>query len=334
MAEIGVVIPAYNAVRFLGATLDSVRSQSYAEWSCIVVDDGSTDETRELADKYAAADDRFHVLSVSNGGQARARNVGARALSAAVRYLTFLDADDIWEPDALLTLHSALEAKPLATAVAGLACDIDLDGKLVAENYRDALRHAAAKERRGVAGWHLARWNDDQPSELATLAVWCHIETPGLVLVRRTAFDKTEGFRGITSPSEDWDLWLQLARLGPLLHTPAIVLRKRVVPGSESRQRLKMRRAEPSMRRLWAEQPDLSPDERHTMTAGHFYACLQRFLWAWNEAQHYKLTHALRHARHGVVALGRFALIQGSARLTSHRPKGPSQNSLYPRPRD
>src|SRR5205085_2220566 len=123
----------------------------------------------------------------------------------------------------------------------------------------------------------------------------CHIETPGLVLVRRTAFDRTEGFRCSTVPSEDWDLWLQLARLGPILHLPNLVLRKRVVPGSESRQGRRMRRAEPSMRRLWALCENLSPDERHTLLVGHFYGCMQRFLWARVEVRHGDLGYAAAH---------------------------------------
>lgn len=332
-ADIGIVIPAYNAERFLPAALDSVRSQSFEHWTCIVVDDGSTDGTRGLAEEYAAADPRIRVLSVGNGGQARARNLGARALGASVSYLAFLDADDVWAPGALLSLLTMLQAAPAATAVAGLARDIDLDGNLTQENYRDALRHEVARSRRGVAGWRLARWRCDQPSGLATLAVWCHIETPGLVLMRRMAFDRTEAFRSGTSPSEDWDLWLQLARLGPILHLPEVVLDKRVVPGSESRQRLKMRRAEPNMRRLWAREADLSRDERHTLTVGHFYGCLQRFLWAWDEVCHGDFTHAFEHTRHGLFAFGRFALIQGLGRWES-RPWRPEGAMCSPGPRE
>ena len=332
VAKIGVVVPAYNEARFLPATLNSVRAQSFEHWHCIVVDDGSTDETRQVAEEFAAVDVRIRVQSVSNGGQARARNKGAQALSADVCYLAFLDSDDVWESHALMTLLAALDEAPDAVAAAGLGRDIDLEDNLMAEDHRAELRHDVARNRHGVKGWKLVHWGDTRPSGLATLAVWCHIETPGLVLMRRSAFDRTERFRGSTSPSEDWDLWLQLARLGPILHLPTIVLRKRIVPGSESRQALKMRRAEPSMRRLWARRENLSPDERHTLFVGHFYGCVQRFLWARDELRHGDFVLASVHIRHGFFALGRFVLIQGWERLVAHGPEVGSKPNRFSRP--
>jgi glycosyltransferase involved in cell wall biosynthesis len=314
MAEIAVVIPAYNAVRFLGATLESVKSQSFGDWCCIVVDDGSTDNTRMLATQYAERDSRFHVISVPNGGQANARNVGARSVPPDVPYLIFLDADDVWEQNALQILLSELWKVPSASAAAGLPRDIDEEGQPIVGDCGDRLRQDLALNRRGVAGWRLTRRDQSIPSDLATLAVWCHIETPGLLLMRRSAFDRTVGFRGFASPSEDWDFLLQLCRLGPILHVPIPLLRKRVVAGSQSHQGRKMKRAEPNMRRLWVQQADLSPDERHILTVGHFYSCLQRFSWALVEARHGRIVRAAKHFRHGVLALGRFVRIEGIER--------------------
>ena len=71
-----VVIPAYNAELFLERTLRSALGQTHSNLEVIVVDDGSTDKTRVIAEAAAAADDRVRILSVPNGGVAKARNIG------------------------------------------------------------------------------------------------------------------------------------------------------------------------------------------------------------------------------------------------------------------
>lgn len=325
MAQIGVVIPAYNASRFLASTLDSVQLQSFSDWTCIIVDDGSTDDTLAIAEVYARQDKRIQVVSVANGGQARARNLGARILGANVRYLAFLDADDVWMPHTLMTLHAHLEECPSAVGAAGIWRDLAEDGTPVVDDYKSLSRIKAASHRRGIAGWRLVPLRRDDPTGLATLAVWLHIPTPGLALIRQEAFHQTLGFRGITSPSEDWDFFLQLSRLGPILHVPKTLLDKRIVAGSESQQPGKMKQAEPAMRRLWVQQEGVSADERRILVLGHLYGSMQRFSWAWEEARHGDYMDAVRHATHGVLALGRFARIEGLERMT--RPKLPTNSA-------
>ncbi len=93
---VSVVIPAYNAAATLDETLRSVRSQSHRELEIIVVDDGSTDGTRAIAERHAAADRRVQIVIQSNAGVAAARNAGWRRATSDL--IAFLDADDLCAP--------------------------------------------------------------------------------------------------------------------------------------------------------------------------------------------------------------------------------------------
>lgn len=93
---VSVVIPAYNAEATLDETLRSVRAQTHRALEIIVVDDGSTDATRALAGRHAAADARVQVLHQANAGVAAARNAGWQ--HARSPFVAFVDADDLWAP--------------------------------------------------------------------------------------------------------------------------------------------------------------------------------------------------------------------------------------------
>src|ERR1051325_7476520 len=92
MSAVSVIIPAYNAERYLPAALASVRRQSFDDFESIIVDDGSTDGTHELACRLSADDARVRVLRKQNGGVGSARNAGAGIRSTDGRYLLFLGA--------------------------------------------------------------------------------------------------------------------------------------------------------------------------------------------------------------------------------------------------
>src|SRR5688500_7031207 len=96
---VSVVMPAYNAEATIASAMASVRAQTYAGWELIVVDDGSTDRTAEIAAGAAATDKRIRVIRQRNQGVAAARNAAIEA--ATGRYLAFLDADDLWLPSKL-----------------------------------------------------------------------------------------------------------------------------------------------------------------------------------------------------------------------------------------
>lgn len=97
---VSIITPTYNCGRFIAETIDSVLSQSYGDWEMLIVDDCSTDNTKEIVDRYCAKDSRIKYCCLErNSGAAVARN---RALRMAKgRWIAFLDSDDLWTPDKL-----------------------------------------------------------------------------------------------------------------------------------------------------------------------------------------------------------------------------------------
>ena len=113
-----IIVPVYNTALYLSECIDSVLVQKCRDWELIIVDDGSTDGSGEMADEYANRYENIRVVHKKNEGQFRARRDG---LSQAVgEYVLFLDSDDYWSPDFLETLNSAVEEKsPDVIAFAG-----------------------------------------------------------------------------------------------------------------------------------------------------------------------------------------------------------------------
>jgi glycosyltransferase involved in cell wall biosynthesis len=93
---VSVVIPVFNGGQFLERTLQSAQRQTYGDLEIIVVNDGSTDNSLELAKRHASSDPRLKVVAQNNRGVAAARNCGLEHASG--EYVAFLDADDIWHP--------------------------------------------------------------------------------------------------------------------------------------------------------------------------------------------------------------------------------------------
>ena len=105
--EISVIVPAYNAERYLENTLKSILNQSFEDFEVILVNDGSVDKTPEIMATYAAQDKRIKVINKKNEGVGAARNTGMRVASG--KYLYFADADDILHPQILEFLYWACE---------------------------------------------------------------------------------------------------------------------------------------------------------------------------------------------------------------------------------
>ena len=108
VTPVAVVIPAYDAAETLAETLESVLAQTHTALDIVVVDDGSTDNTRQIAEAFAERDPRVRVLSRPNGGVARARNTGIAATTA--EFVAPLDADDIWHPEKIARQLAVMQA--------------------------------------------------------------------------------------------------------------------------------------------------------------------------------------------------------------------------------
>ena len=186
--DVSVIIPAYNAANTIAATLESLLSQTHARWEGIVVDDGSTDATADVARSFSARDSRFRMVTQANGGESAARNAGIAA--ARHDWLLFLDADDWIAPKHLERLTAELAAHPELDAVHCGYARVARDGTLVVEKYQPP------------AG--------DMFAILAQRAAF-PVHT---CVVRRSLVDEVGGFDTSFKKSPDWDLWQRVARAG------------------------------------------------------------------------------------------------------------------------
>ncbi|WP_051929324.1 glycosyltransferase family A protein [Flavobacterium sp. 83] len=96
---VSIIVPCYKQAHFLKESLQSVLDQTYSHWECIIVNDGSPDDTESITQKWCALDSRFKYLKKENGGLSSARNAGIAVSRGA--YILPLDADDVLHPDYL-----------------------------------------------------------------------------------------------------------------------------------------------------------------------------------------------------------------------------------------
>src|SRR5262249_38360540 len=91
--ELSIVVPIYNVAPYLAACLESLAAQTFEDFEVVMVDDGSTDDSGEIAAGFAARDDRFRLVTKANGGLGAARNTGIDHASG--NFLAFVDSDDL-----------------------------------------------------------------------------------------------------------------------------------------------------------------------------------------------------------------------------------------------
>ncbi len=206
---VSVIIPAYNAARFLPEALASVLAEATPDVEVLVVDDGSTDDTQALLARYAS---RVRSLRIANGGPGRARNAGLVATRGPL--VAFLDADDRWLARSLARRRAALDAAPDAALVHGLVRYVDAAGRPMAF---DSLAYKAYRGQRRT-GWVLRS------------LFWGNFMYTSTVLVRRAAIEAAGGFDERRDVIEDYDLWLRIAARWPitLVSDPVAIYRWRV----------------------------------------------------------------------------------------------------------
>jgi glycosyltransferase involved in cell wall biosynthesis len=110
MPTVSIIIPAFNAAAHIDETLDSVRQQTYANWECIIVNDGSTDNSRETIQAFIKDDPRFKLIDIPNSGVCAARNTAVRYAEGT--YLFPLDSDDRIAPSCIARCLDEFDKKP------------------------------------------------------------------------------------------------------------------------------------------------------------------------------------------------------------------------------
>lgn len=192
IGRISVIIPAYNAGKYIAQTIDSVLTQTYLNIECIVIDDGSTDDTNEQLAPYG---NKITYVHQENRGRSTARNLG---LSYATgEYLALLDADDYWAPDKLAMQLALLESDPSLGAVGCGAFVVTDAGNVIRE------LQAATMPRLSAGNEGFAR--------LITLEYTIAAPLSTLV-IRRSALESVGNFNEQINTMEEWDLLLRLNR--------------------------------------------------------------------------------------------------------------------------
>ncbi len=221
-----IIIPAFNAERFLARTIASALGQTHPNIEVIVVDDGSTDNTGALAKQAASLDSRLRLVTVTNGGVASARNVGIEV--ARGEFVAFLDADDLWHPRKISEQVTALTTGNDNSAAASytLMRIIDVNDRVV--------RNGSGV---GYSGYIFARHLFSRPVGNGS----------SLFLFRELAlsiggFDTNWAANGLGG-CEDLDLELRIAAKHPITAVRRYLVGYRAYPGNMSSNGLALARS-------------------------------------------------------------------------------------------
>jgi glycosyltransferase involved in cell wall biosynthesis len=187
---VSVIIPTYNRLEYVQVAIDSVLQQTYQNYEIIVIDDGSTDGTRDLIpEKYANKVNYYYQINL---GRSSARNIGASL--AKGEYLAFLDSDDIWAPDKLFEQVKYM-VKDNNHTMALVCCNvlmIDLSGKLISNQ---------------VVGHYYGMEKYKLEKFFYSPVIFAF---PSNVLLRKSCFENVGGFDHQLDYGEDWDLLIRL----------------------------------------------------------------------------------------------------------------------------
>jgi glycosyltransferase involved in cell wall biosynthesis len=224
MPSVSIVIPAFNRARFLAVTLESVLRQTFQDWECVVVDDGSTDGTSEIAFAFARRDPRVRVARTQNSGASAARNRGFALTDPNSEFVTFMDSDDVWLPHALETLQVHARSDPAAAGAHALAETIDENGEVI----KPGSYAARGRHRLGLEGKELVQWPLSRPTNFSVLVNGNVLFPPGLVLAHRAIYEQVGGFDETLQGAEDWDMLIRISRLGYLAFVDDVILMYRL----------------------------------------------------------------------------------------------------------
>jgi glycosyltransferase involved in cell wall biosynthesis len=204
---VSVIMPCWNRERFVADAIRSVLAQTLAELELIVVDDGSTDNSRDVVASFR--DRQVRCLHREHRGISAALNAGLAA--AQGRYIARLDSDDVWLPEMLATQVAALEAHPEAGLAYSRAECMDIHWTPLGMSWGYPLRYPGETFRSMV-------YND----------CTCNIT----VVCRRECFARVGGYDETLATSEDLDMWLRVARHYSFVFTDRVLARVRLHDGS------------------------------------------------------------------------------------------------------
>lgn len=221
MPTVSVLMPVHNADRYVAEAVESILGQSWSDWELLIVDDGSTDRSRAIIERFAARDHRLRLTSRPNTGYTVALN--ELLTQSSGEFVARMDADDVALADRLSRQVEYLRAHPEVVCVGTAVHFIDDAGRFL----RDG---------------HPGLENDEIQERI--LAGDCVLNHPS-VMMRRGPVESVGGYRPEFEPAEDLDLWLRLAEVGRLanLAEPLMNYRQHPASFSERHQRLQLERS-------------------------------------------------------------------------------------------
>jgi glycosyltransferase involved in cell wall biosynthesis len=215
--RISVVIPVYNQAEFVGHAIQSLLHQTINCHEIIVVDDGSTDDSRAVVSEFG---DKVNYIYQENQGLAGARNTGIRAAKGDL--IGLLDADDIWVPDYIEKMMALVERHPEAAVYYGCAQSIDEQGHELPQIFGKPAMHS---------------------DSLYHTLLRANFIIPSTVLMRRAIIERAGLFDQTLRSCEDWDLWLRLLPGELFVGTSVILVKYRLHRRSLSADPAGMQRA-------------------------------------------------------------------------------------------
>lgn len=227
---VSVIVPAYNYGSYITATLESVAAQDFTDWECIIVDDGSTDDTGAVVESFLS-DTRFRYVKQENGGLAAARNTGIR--HAKGDFLQFLDADDLVEKAKLGESAAFLRDHPEVDVVYS---DMRYfrDGDLTSRYFSFACVP-------GDKPW--MKYVHGRGKDVLGVLLEGNIMVVNSPVIRKSAIGESGFFDEGLRSNEDWDFWIRLFSRGKSLHyldKPHTMALVRVHASSMSKDKFKM----------------------------------------------------------------------------------------------
>jgi glycosyltransferase involved in cell wall biosynthesis len=201
---VSVIIPNYNHTRFIRGAIQSILAQTYSRYEIIVVDDGSTDDSREVVSRFG---DKVRYIWQENKGLGGARNTGILASDA--KFIGLLDADDEWEPTYLEKMMSLVQSCPDAVVYFSGAQSMNADGNNLPQIFGRMI----------------------SPNDIYQNLLRANFIIPSTVIFRRNVIvhaglfeEKNRELHGC----EDWDLWLRLSPLHKFVGIPEPLVRYRL----------------------------------------------------------------------------------------------------------
>ncbi len=197
---VSVIIATFNYSQYLPHALNSLKEQSFIDWECIVVDDGSTDDTSQIVRDFRQRDSRFRYIWQPNSGPSLARNTGLARSNG--RYIQFLDGDDLIQPNKLLLHVAYLEANPSVDLVYGAA---QYFSDTIPEHsfYSRSHKNDSWMPKISGTGRHLIQHLLEN-----------NIMVIEAALLRRHVINTIGGFDESLPALEDWEYWLRCALSG------------------------------------------------------------------------------------------------------------------------